>query len=891
LGFSGQLITMVLDTYHPLKKLEKLIMNSSVNSPSSAYALHTPMMQQYLKIKAQHSESLLFYRMGDFYELFYEDAKLAAELLDLTLTARGQSAGAPIPMAGLPHHAADGYLAKLLQLGHSIAICEQVGPSSGLKGPMEREVTRILTAGTLTDEALLNAQTDNLLGAIYQQGTVYGLAYLDLASGRFTLQELPTIEALDSELARIALVECLATEHMALPEALQGTRLRRRPHWDFEVHSAQKLLCEQFNTQTLATFGCAHYAAAIGAAGCLLRYVQETQRSALPHLTTLYVEHPQHSLYLDRHSRRNLEITQNLQGTQQNTLAKLLDNTQTPMGGRMFWRWLSQPLRQLNIIEYRQQSIKSLLANADLTWLATQLKKIGDLERILGRLALQTARPRDLVRLKTGLAILPDLLGNITAAPESALGQCLAKIETHHEVYTLLSQALAENPPMLVREGGVIAKGYSAELDQLRELNQDSAAYLKQMEQAEQQKTGLSTLKLGYNKVHGYYLEVSRLQAKDLPKEYIRRQTLKNAERFITKELKAFEDQALTSQERALALEKHLYQQLLITLVKDLVPLQQSAFYLAELDVLTNLAYQANQLNLVCPEFCATSKLEITQGRHLVVEQLQSEPFIANDLSLDPQRRLLIITGPNMGGKSTYMRQTALIVLLAYIGSFVPATRAILGPIDRIFTRIGAADDLAGGRSTFMVEMTETANILHHATAQSLVLLDEIGRGTSTFDGLALALATAIELNQQRQALTLFSTHYFELTALAAEYPSIDNVHVSAKEHATGLALLHQVAPGAADKSYGLQVAKLAGVPQAVLKQAQAQLARLEQTKTNAPPITPPVPAPLNEQALACQQRLQQLDIDQLTPKAALAYLYELQALAQETSKLPAATT
>lgn len=811
-------------------------MNDNIKSPP------TPMMQQYLQIKAEHPDKLLFYRMGDFYELFYEDAKKASDLLGITLTARGQSAGAPIPMAGVPYHAAEGYLAKLLSAGESIAICEQINdhnttepllPTNN-KAPIERQVVRILTPGTVSEEAFLQPDEECLIIALHKKRDQYGLAVLDLTSGRFTLQEFSSIQThnLESELARLQPREGLIPENFEESSSITSLqsikKIHYRPTWDFEIQSATQLLLDHFKIHDLSAFGCEHLPSGLGAAGCLLRYAGETQKTALPHIYTLCVQADNDHIHLDATSRRALEITVNLQGEKQNTLMNVLDRTHTAMGARMLKRWLMNPIKNKIILMHRQNTIKTLIQNDhtyhNLNSLQDHLKAVGDLERILARVALQSARPRDLIRLREGLQALPEILKKIGTLPYYT-----AAISPHTHVRLLLEKAIVENPALTIRDGGVIAPGFNAELDAFRTLTENTQEYLTQLEIAEQKKTGLSTLKIGYNRVHGYYIEMSKNQASAAPTHYIRRQTLKNAERFIIPELKSFEDTILSAKARALKLEKSLYQDLLKTLLQDLHPLQHTAQFIAELDVLTNLSERAQTLNLHCPILCDSPGIHITQGRHLIVENRLSGRFISNDLTLDTHTKMLIITGPNMGGKSTYMRQTALIVLLSYIGSFVPATKSVIGPIDRIFTRIGASDDLAMGHSTFMVEMTETANILHNATQNSLILLDELGRGTSTFDGLSLAWASAIEISQSIKAYTLFSTHYFELSLLAEKLDNVQNIHLDAKEHNEELIFLHKVEKGPASQSYGIQVARLAGIPPNVIHAAKLKLKELEQ--------------------------------------------------------------
>ncbi len=702
---------------------------------------HTPMMQQYLRIKQQHREHIVFYRMGDFYELFYEDAKKAARLLDITLTARGQSAGEPIPMAGIPYHSVEGYLAKLIRLRESVAICEQVGDPSTSKGPVERQVVRILTPGTISDEALLDERQDNLLMAITRNGDLYGLAVLDISSGQFTVLEVRGEEAALSEVERLNPAEILCNDSHSWPGTIdQRAGASKRPPWDFDYQSALEQLTRQFQTKDLEGFGCAHLQTAIEAAGCLILYAKETQRTALPHIRSLSQENRDESVVLDAASRRNLELTINLTGGREHTLADVMDNTATAMGSRLLGRWLNRPLRNLKKLQTRQSAIAAIKSGFHFETLHQTLKGIGDIERILARVALKSARPRDLARLRDALSLLPELQQNLNCIDNQAIHTLAEGISEHPALAELLHSAIIENPPVVIRDGGVIAEGYDPELDELRSISQNAGDYLVQLEQRERERTNLSTLKVGFNRVHGYYIELSRRESDDAPVDYIRRQTLKNTERFITPELKEFEDKALSSKSRALAREKALYEALLEQLVEQLAPLQECALNLSELDVLNNLAERADSLNFCQPELTQAPGIQIEEGRHPVVEQVLDSPFVANNTALHTNRQMLVITGPNMGGKSTYMRQTALIVLLSHIGSFVPASKAKIGLVDRIFTRIGSSDDLAGGRSTFMVEMTETANILHNATEHSLVLMDEIGRGTSTFDGLSLGL-------------------------------------------------------------------------------------------------------------------------------------------------------
>lgn len=842
---------------------------------------HTPMMQQYLKLKAENPDILLFYRMGDFYELFYDDAKKASQLLDISLTKRGASAGEPIPMAGVPYHAVEGYLAKLISLGESVAICEQIGDPALSKGPVERKVVRIVTPGTISDELLLEDRKDNLLASIWQEKSGYGYATLDISSGRFHVFECDNFDTMQAELQRTNPVEILYPEDfssMVLIEHRHG--LRRRPIWEFELNTAKQQLNLQFGTKDLIGFGVEQSSKALKAAGCLLQYVKDTQKTALPHIRSITKESQDKFIILDAATRRNLELTENLSGGNENTVATILDKTQTAMGSRMLKRWLHAPIRDLMILNQRQTSIAELLNHADS--IQPLLKQIGDIERILARLALRSARPRDFARLRDAYNTLPMLQASLHNLYNPYLLALRQTIGSFDDIANLLNQAIIESPPVLIRDGGVIASGYNTELDELRTLSAGATHYLDQLEIRERETLGIDTLKIGYNAVHGYYIQVSRGQSHLVPINYTRRQTLKNAERYIIPELKEYEDKVLTSKGRALALEKRLYEQLFDLLLPHLERMQKSADAIAELDVLTNLAERAITLNYSQPNLTSHKGINIQGGRHPVVEQVLSAPFIANSLSLSQDRRMLVITGPNMGGKSTYMRQTALIVLLAYMGSFVPADQASIGPIDRIFTRIGASDDLASGRSTFMVEMTETANIMHNATDYSLVLMDEIGRGTSTYDGLSLAWACIESLANHIKAMTLFATHYFELTQLSESISGVHNVHFDAVEHDNTIAFMHTVADGPASKSFGIAVAGLAGVPNSILKRAKQKLKELEtlskQTSyshVDSSQLTFITEAEPSE----VERMLKDIEPDTLTPKQALDILYSLKKL------------
>lgn len=840
-------------------------------------------MQQFLRIKARHKDNLLFYRMGDFYELFFDDAKTAAKILGITLTARGKSGGEPIPMCGIPYHAADRYLAKIVEAGISVAICEQIGDPATSKGPVEREVVRIITPGTVSDEALMAADRDMGLLAISGDQDEYGLALMDISSGRFVLSVAYSTASLFDEIARIKPAEILLQDTLTeVSCALTHPALRKCPSWEFDLETATKLLTDHFNTRDLSAFDCLDFPLAIAAAGALVSYARETQKNSLPHMQSLRVEQPGDSVILDAATRRNLEIDSNLAGGKDNTLFAVMNTTTTAMGGRLLARWLHRPLRDHDLLRARQLTTASLIENYNFEPLVKVLGKIGDLERILGRLGLRSARPRDLSVLRDSLTLLPQLqklLADIESKPLAALAARVADFPAEAK---LLQLAIVENPPVVIRDGGVLAPGYDEELDELRNLSSNAGQFLIDLEAQEKQRTGINTLKVGYNRVHGYYIEVSKGQATgEFPPEYMRRQTLKNAERFITPELKQFEDKVLSAKSKSLSREKQLYTELLESLALNLSQLQSSATAIAELDVLTCFAERAVNLNYCCPVLSEQPGIQIESGRHPVVEKVTNNNFIANDLMLDDATRMLIITGPNMGGKSTYMRQTALIVLLGLCGSYVPAASVTLGPIDRIFTRIGSSDDLAGGRSTFMVEMTETANILHNATANSLVLMDEIGRGTSTFDGLSLAWAAAVFIAQRLNAYTLFATHYFELTCLPDEFTTIKNVHLDAIEHDQGIVFLHTVKPGPANQSYGLQVAQLAGIPAEVIQSARGKLQQLERDSVTTAAATRPPEQPFQSELFASIPHpvvsyLERLEPDEITAKEALKILYEL---------------
>nr|WP_062705895.1 DNA mismatch repair protein MutS [Grimontia marina] len=852
-----------------------------------ATANHTPMMQQFLKIKAQHPEELLFYRMGDFYELFYDDAKRASQLLDISLTKRGASAGEPIPMAGVPYHSVEGYLARLVQLGESVAICEQIGDPATSKGPVERQVVRIVTPGTVSDEALLSERVDNLIAAIFAQGERFGYATLDITSGRFLLSEPATEEEMQAELQRTRPAELLYPEDFAFPSLTDMCKgSRRRPIWEFDLETAKQQLNQQFGTRDLVGFGVEECSLGLAAAGCLMQYVKDTQRTALPHIRALVKENKDQSVILDAATRRNLELTQNLSGGLENTVASVLDRTTTPMGSRLLKRWLHQPMRDFKIVNRRLDAITVLKDTGLYVDLANSLRPVGDMERILGRLAIRSARPRDMARLRGALQQLPEIESLLDEVQDEAIAPLKQASAPMPELAELLERAIVEAPPVVIRDGGVIAPGYNAELDEWRDLADGATRYLEELEARERDRHDIDTLKVGFNQVHGFYIQVSRGQSHLVPPYYVRRQTLKNAERYIIPELKEHEDKVLNSKSKALALEKKLWEELFDQLLPHLEKLQRAAEALSTLDVLANLAERAESLNYCRPTLTEQRGIDIAGGRHPVVEQVMDAPFIANPTSLNPDRRMLIITGPNMGGKSTYMRQTALITLMAHIGSYVPAESVTLGPVDRIFTRIGASDDLASGRSTFMVEMTETANILHNATENSLVLMDEIGRGTSTYDGLSLAWASAEWLAEKLKAMTLFATHYFELTELSGQVPGLVNVHLDAVEHGDEIAFMHAVQEGAASKSYGLAVAGLAGVPKTVIQRAKTKLRQLEASghevvtgEQATPTSSAAAQLSLLPELSEVEKALADVDPDNLTPRQALDALYRLKAL------------
>ncbi|MFN0317701.1 MAG: DNA mismatch repair protein MutS [Burkholderiales bacterium] len=838
---------------------------------------HTPMMQQYLSIKARYPGMLLFYRMGDFYELFHEDAERASRLLDITLTARGQSAGTPIKMAGVPYHAADQYLAKLVKLGESVAICEQIGDPSASKGPVERQVTRVITPGTLVDAGLLDERQENLLAAVTLSPDRAGIAWIGFASGEFRVFEIPR-NRLASELERLRPAELLVPDDPQEP-ALAAAAQKSLATWKFDRARAHRILCEHFGTRDLAGFGVEGLDLALGAAGALFEYCKSTQTQSLGHIRSIGLEPSEQYVRLDAQTRRNLEISETLRGENAPTLLSLMDTCSSSMGSRTLRRWLHHPLRSRTEIEARLGAVEALRHGGMQSGPATvrrHLAHCADVERIATRIALKSARPRELAALRETLRQLPSLRDPLASLASTRIDALRSQLEPRPQALAPLARALKPEPGAIVREGGVIAGGFDAELDELRAIQNDCGAFLLNLEARERQRSGIPNLKVEYNRVHGFYIEVTRAQSEGVPEDYRRRQTLKNAERYITPELKSFEDKALSAQDRALAREKYLYEVLLEELSAHIPWFQEVARALAELDVLVCFAERALTLDFSRPVFSNLEEIIVEGGRHPVVEQ-QTGEFVPNDVRLGHRRKLLLITGPNMGGKSTFMRQLALIALLAHCGSFVPAKRAQLGPVDAIFTRIGASDDLAGGRSTFMVEMTEAAEILHNATAHSLVLMDEVGRGTSTFDGLSLAWSIAVHLVEKNRAYTLFATHYFELIQLAQLHEEVANVHVHAVEHKDRIVFLHSVQEGPASQSYGIQVAQLAGIPIAAIRGAKRKLAELELRNALSSPqgdlfAAPAAAAPRD----VLGEMLESIDPDALSPREALEALYRL---------------
>lgn len=842
---------------------------------------HTPVMQQFLGFKAKYPDMLLFFRMGDFYELFYDDAKKAARLLNITLTKRGKSGGNDIPMAGVPFHAVDNYLAKLISLGESVVICEQIGDPALCKGPVERKVVRIITPGTITEEVLLNERISNILLAIFKSKKQLGLATVELSSGQVSLSEIEPDSSIEDIIEQHQPAEILISETFEPSIShIKNLTVTKRPDWHFNQKSAETIIREQYKVKDLSGFGCQNMQESIAALGCLIQYLNDTQKTNLSHLQTPKIDVAKDIIQIDAVSRRNLELETGLVEGKSHTLLNVIDNTSTVMGSRLLRRWLQQPIRDHEKLQLRYDAVGKLIHNHRHSDYHESMRGICDIERIMSRIALKSARPRDLIQLRNSLSLLPVIKRQLDKIDSPQLINLARNIHLFPELLEILNRALVDEPPVVIRDGGVIADGYDSELDELRQLSNDAGQFLIDLEEQEKQRTAIQGLKVGYNRVHGYYIEISRIHSANVPENYTRRQTLKATERFITPELKDFENKILSAKDRSLAREKVLYDQLLDRITDFLSDLQRCASALAEFDIYLCFAEIAETLNFNAPTLIDTKELTIEGGRHPVVEQIQTEPFIANDLSLNEKQQMLIITGPNMGGKSTYMRQTALIVLLAHIGSYVPAEKAILGPIDRIFTRIGASDDLANGRSTFMVEMTETANILNNATDQSLVLMDEIGRGTSTYDGLALAFACASHLAKMTQAYTLFATHYFELTSLPEQQNNVMNVHMGVVEHGDEIVLLHSVKPGPANQSYGIQVASLAGIPEPVINAAKQRLNEIEQQSGIEKAEIPQTDLfnEANYENLLIE-KLQTIDPDSTSPKQALAFLYELRAM------------
>ncbi len=838
---------------------------------------HTPVMQQFLDFKAEHPDMLLFFRMGDFYELFYDDAKKAARLLNITLTKRGKSGGNAIPMAGVPYHAVDHYLAQLIKLGESVVICEQVGDPAVSKGPVERKIVRIITPGTITEDVLLNGRTSNVLLAIHNTKQRYGFASVELSSGRVTILEANHSVCLEDIIDQYQPAEILISEEFK-SEYLDNLNktISKRPDWYFNKKTAESIIKQQYGIKDLNGFGCQKMDTAISALGCLIQYLSDTQKSLLPHLQSPKIDSENDFIQIDAISRRNLELETSLAEDKSHSLLDVIDTTSTVMGGRLLRRWLQQPIRDHAVLQCRHDAVEELLLNRCHSDFHGAMCGICDIERIMSRVALKSARPHDLIQLRDSITLLPQIKGRLESLDSLRLSELYQDISLFPELLQTLNEALLDEPSAMIRNGGVIASNYDKELDELRELSHDAGQFLINLEEQEKKRTGIQGLKVGYNRVHGYYIEISRLHSANVPNDYNRRQTLKAVERFITPELKLFENKILSAKERSLACEKKLYDELLDIIVKYLAELQLCASSLAEFDIYLSFAEVATTLNFTAPVMTKEDGILIEGGRHPVVEQIQSEVFIANDLSLNNDINMLIITGPNMGGKSTYMRQTALIVILAHIGSYVPALKAVIGPIDKLFTRIGASDDLSSGRSTFMVEMTETANILNNATRNSLVLMDEIGRGTSTYDGLALAWACALHLAKVTQSYTLFATHYFELTVLPEHNDNVKNIHMDVVEHGDEIVLLHSVKHGPANQSYGIQVASLAGIPKSVIKDAknrlheiesQAPVVKIEKSKTNS----------FNTDSIL--EKIRMIDPDITNPKQALALLYELQAM------------
>jgi len=837
------------------------------------------MMKQYLAIKKEYPDTILFYQMGDFYEMFFEDAQKTSKLLDITLTSRSQSGGSEVPMAGIPVHSVEQYLERLLSLNLSVAICDQVGdPANAKGGPVERKVVRVVTPGTLIEEILLNDRHENITASVYELNGRYGIATLEISSGRFVGYEVSSRELLLSSIRRINPAEMIVSDNQNPLE--DDTAARQVPSWYFDSSRAENVLCELFETKFLDAFDCPEFPVATRAAGALIVYIQDLHGNQLPHVNGIEFKRQSSFINMDEVTRKNLEIEVGHDGTSQNSLVRIFDDCRTAMGARMLRRWFNAPITDRAELVARHDAIDWLLETPQLDKIRTLLKSIADIERILARVSLKTARPRDLLGLRDSLETLPEINPLIEHCPASLIQSLQGSLAPQHEVHGLLRSAIKDDPPNIIRDGGVLRDDYDQELGELRRLQQESGDRLLEMEVHERKSTRISNLRIRYNRVHGYYIEIPRSQQGSVPEHYIRRQTIKNAERFVTEELKEFEERILGAKGKALIREKYLYAQILETLQPHIRAIMQCARALACLDLLGNFAAKARTLGLCRPELVDRSSIEIIDGRHPVVEQtLIQRDFISNTTLLDENTRMQLITGPNMGGKSTYMRQVAIIALLAYTGCYVPASSARIGFIDRIFTRIGASDDLAGGRSTFMVEMTEMAGILRNASQNSLVVVDEIGRGTSTFDGLALAWACARELAMKVKSLTLFSTHYFELTVLEDELPCLVNVHLDAVEHGENIVFMYKVKLGSASKSYGLQVARLAGIPDHVIAASSFKLSSMErmQVEEDDRPCGPNADKPvLIPEVLEVISIIKSLDVDNLTPREALDKIYEL---------------
>ncbi|MYD81063.1 MAG: DNA mismatch repair protein MutS [Gammaproteobacteria bacterium] len=840
------------------------------------------MIQQYLAIKAQHPDDLLFYRMGDFYELFFDDAVVAAELLEITLTSRGRKSGNPIPMCGVPFHAVDNYLNRLVSMGRSVVICEQVGDPNATRGPVERKVQRIVTPGTLTEDALLDSDRESVLVAISATRSRFrnaGLAWINLSTGSFVGAEVKSYADLVAILESINPTEVLIPE--GCTEVWSDAAQRELDPLRFDHSLGKTSLTKHFGTKDLNGFGFSDKPQAVGAAAAALSYAQDACRQPLDFIDGIQLHANQSTLHMDAQTRRNLEINRRISSPESSgTLFDVLNFTATPMGSRLLRQWLNEPSAIVEEVHDRHDLVEAILTTKSYNSFTRELRPIGDMHRTVTRVALKSASPRDLQRIKLSAQCYDEIKELISDLGNETEIDKFERLPDLSDISNLIEHAIVEEPPAFVRDGGMIASGFDAELDELRAIRSHASEFLQDLERRERERTGVSTLRVGHNRVHGYYIEVTRTQSAEMPENYVRRQTLKNTERFVTEELWEFEEKYVRSETDALAREKELYSELLTQLEKSASELRVVSEALARVDVLNSFAIAARERGYTRPEFTNEPVLTIEEGKHPVLAANAEMDFVPNSLELNELRRMLVVTGPNMGGKSTYMRQTALIVILAYAGSFVPANRALIGPIDGIFTRIGASDDLSAGQSTFMVEMTETANILHNASSSSLVLLDEIGRGTSTYDGLALAMAVAHAMAQRVQSFTLFSTHYFELTALADNLKTVHNVHLSAIEHNRKVVFLHSVQEGPASQSYGIHVARLAGIPGKVLQQARNQLHRLEQLaiKNGESDYMDLFESHLEQENYdhPVIERLRRLNLDEVSPKSAHDLLYEL---------------